>query len=156
MTGDLALVDAIEHLGAALAEAGVPRLPARVFAALLATESGRMTSAELAALLAVSPAAVSGAVGYLLQVRFIRRERERGSRRDVYVVLDDAWHDVLMQRDQLYAPLLAGLRATLGVVGDDTRAARRLGLSVEFLEFIQREMDDVARRWDEHVAQRRS
>src|SRR5512140_1468626 len=91
------LHEVVEHLGGALADAGLARLPARVFAALMATEDGRLTSADLATLLEVSPAGVSGAVRYLLQVRMIRRERERGSRRDVYVVMDDAWHDVLMQ-----------------------------------------------------------
>src|SRR4051812_36787593 len=99
------LHDIVEHLGGALADAGLARLPARVFAALLATEDGRLTSSELASLLDISPAGVSGAVRYLTQVRMIRRERERGSRRDVYVVMDDAWHDLLMQRDAIYAPI---------------------------------------------------
>jgi hypothetical protein len=86
----------------------------------------------------------------------IRRERERGSRRDVYVVLDDAWHDVLMQKDQIYAPILAALVVARAAVGEDSRAGERLQLSVEFLEFIQREMDGIARRWDQHKAARRS
>ena len=103
------LHEAVEHLGGALANAGLARLPARVFAALMATPDGRLTSAELATVLEVSPAGVSGAVRYLSQLRMIRRERERGSRRDVYVVMDDAWHDMLMQYDQLYAPILAAL-----------------------------------------------
>ena len=57
----------------------------RVFAALMATEGGRLTSSEPATPLDISPAGVSGAVRSLIQVRMIRRERERGSRRDVYV-----------------------------------------------------------------------
>ena len=57
-------------------------MPARVFAALLATDSGRLTAAELAELLQISPAAVSGAVRYLTQVGMVHREREPGSRRD--------------------------------------------------------------------------
>ena len=84
----------------------------------MATEDGRLTSAELATLLEISPAGVSGAVRYLTQLRMIRRERERGSRRDVYVVMDDAWHDMLMQHDQLYAPILRG-------AGRGPRGARR-------------------------------
>ncbi len=60
--GDPHLHDVVEHLGGALADAGMARLPARVFAALMATEGGRLTSSELATLLDVSPAGVSGAV----------------------------------------------------------------------------------------------
>lgn len=155
-TPDQGLAEVVEHLGGALADAGIARLPARVFAALLATPDGRLTAAELAGLLKVSPAGVSGAVGYLLTVRMIRREREPGSRRDVYVVLDDAWHDVLMSRDQVYAPILAALVEARGALGEGTRAGERMQLSVEFLEFVQREMDDMARRWDEYKAARAS
>ena len=147
-------VEVVERLGAGLAAAGLPLLPSRVFAALLATEDGRLTSAELTELLHVSPAAVSGAVRYLGQVRMLRRERERGSRRDVYVVMDDAWHDVLMQKEQIYAPILTALVAARAAVGPGTRAGERMQLSVEFLEFIQREMDAIAVRWEEYKATR--
>ena len=95
---------------------------------------------------------MSGAVRYLTQVRMIRRERERGSRRDVYVVMDDAWHDVLMQRDQIYAPILTALLEARGALGADTRAGERMQLSVEFLEFVTREMGGIAERWDEYKA----
>ena len=151
---DPGLHEAVEHLGGALAHAGLARLPARVFAALLATPDGRLTSAELSTLLEVSPAGVSGAVRYLTQLRMIRRERERGSRRDVYVVMDDAWHDMLMQPDQIYAPILAALAVARGAVGEGTRAGERMQLSIEFLEFVLREMADIAQRWDEYKATR--
>ena len=151
---DPALTDVVEHLGGALADAGIARLPARVYAALLTTEDGRLTASQLASLLGVSPAGVSGAVRYLTQVRMIRRERERGSRRDVFVVMDDAWHDVLMQKDQIYAPILRALLDAREAVGESTRAGARMQLSVEFLEFIQHEMDGIAQRWDEHKVRR--
>ena len=147
-------VDVVERLGAGLAAAGLPLLPSRVFAALLSTEDGRLTSAELTSLLHVSPAAVSGAVRYLGQVRMLRRERQRGSRRDVYVVMDDAWHDVLMQKEHIYAPILTALVAARNGVGPDSRAGERLQLSVEFLDFVQGEMDAMAARWEDDKATR--
>src|SRR4029079_7126448 len=52
----------VEQFGAALADAGLPSLPSRVFSALLMDDDGRMTSAELTELLGVSAATVSGAV----------------------------------------------------------------------------------------------
>ena len=82
---------------------------------------------------------------YLTQLRMIRRERERGSRRDVYVVMDDAWHDMLMQHDQLYAPILAALVDGPCRPRRSTRAGERMQLSVEFLEFVTREMDGIDR-----------
>ena len=149
-----ALQQVVDHVGGALATAGFPPLAGRVFAALMATDDGRLTAADLAELLAVSPAGVSGAVRYLTQLRMIRRERERGSRRDVYVVMDDAWHDVLMQGGQIYAPIITALVEGIGTVGGGSRAGRRLALSVEFLEFIQREMNGMGARWEEYRAGR--
>ena len=79
-----------------LVDGGVPRMPARAFAALLATDTGRLTAAELAEALQVSPAAVSGAVRYLTQTQPGRRAtREPGSRRDVYRLGDDLWYEAI-------------------------------------------------------------
>ena len=65
------------------------RMPARVFAAILTADDGRCTAAELAGTLGVSPAAVSGAVRYLMQLGLVRRERDPGERRDHYRISSD-------------------------------------------------------------------
>lgn len=143
----------VERLGSAFTEAGFPRLPARVFSCLLATQDGRMTATELAGALEVSPAAVSGAVNYLANVHLIHRERERGSRRDVYVVRDDAWHDMMLNSGRTYDPFIRALADGVATVGGDTtRAGARLALSVDFLEFVSREVAGIATRWEERRA----
>ncbi len=139
----------VERLGSTLTDAGMPRLPARAFAALLADEDGRMTSSELAETLDVSAASVSGAVKYLAQVHLLHREREPGTRRDVYVVRDDTWHDAMINSRLVYLPILAAIGSGVGPVGGpQTQAGARLTLSVEFLEFLTDEMEQVGRRWD--------
>lgn len=137
----------VERMGAALAAAGLQRLPSRVFAALTADDDGRMTSAELVDALAVSPASVSGAVRYLSQIGFIHRERERGSRRDVYVVEDDAWLQAMLREGQVYAPMITALDDALRRLDAGSRAHRRLFLMREFLLFVGTEMDGIAERW---------
>jgi len=139
----------VEHLGGALAAAGLPLQPSRAFAALLAADDGRMTAAELAATLEVSPSAVSGAVGYLAQVGLLRRERERGSRRDVYVVAEDAWHDAMLRKDQTYGPIMTALAEGVRALKGRPHALARIGLSLEFLEFVSDEMDGVIKRWEQ-------
>jgi len=138
----------VERMGAALTQAGLPRVPSLVFSALLVDDDGRMTSAELSGELEVSPASVSGAVRYLAQLGMVRRERERGSRRDVYVVDDDAWHGTMMRRDQLYAPMLAALTAGITALGADSPVHDRLLLTREFLSFVDEEMAGLAERWE--------
>ncbi|BCJ49123.1 hypothetical protein Asp14428_05980 [Actinoplanes sp. NBRC 14428] len=82
----------VERFASTLADAGFPRLAARVFATLLVSDEGRMTAAELARALRASTGGVSGAVRYLVQVRLIRVEREPGTRRHAYVV-DGSWYE---------------------------------------------------------------
>jgi DNA-binding transcriptional regulator GbsR (MarR family) len=143
--------DFVERMGAALTSAGLSRLPARTFAVLLVDDDGRMTAAELAERLEVSPAAISGAVKYLDGVGMIRRERERGSRRDIFVVDDDAWHGSMTRADQIYAPMVAALSRALTDLGPDDPAYRRLQLSREFLRFLLDEMADLDDRWTTHL-----
>lgn len=61
----------VERFAADLTEAGMQRMASRVFACLLASEEGALTSAELSERLQASPAAISGAVRYLAQVNMI-------------------------------------------------------------------------------------
>lgn len=147
--------DFVERLGSSLTDAGLQRLPARVFAALLADDDGRMTAVELAEVLDVSAASVSGAVRYLAGVNFLHREREAGTRRDVYVVRDDAWHDAMTNIEARYAPIKEAVASGVGAVGGKaTRAGKRLALSVEFFDFITVEMAGIGERWEQHLRNR--
>lgn len=143
----------VERMGAALTSAGLARLPSRVFAALTVDPDGRMTSAELVETLGVSPAAVSGAIGSLSQIGFVHRERERGSRRDIYVVDDDAWHRAMMQHDATYAPMLAALDDAIETLPAGTTEHRRLFVMREFLRFVGTELDAIGERWTARLAE---
>jgi predicted transcriptional regulator len=139
----------IERFAAMLVEAGVPRMPARIFVALLASDSGRRTAAELAELLQISPAAVSGAVRYLAQVNLIVREHEPGSRRDHYRVHDDTWYEATVRREQQLARWTVSVRDGVDALGPDTPAGRRLAETLAFLEFLEAEMPALLARWHE-------
>ncbi|GHF46906.1 MULTISPECIES: GbsR/MarR family transcriptional regulator [Streptomyces] len=143
----------VERFASELAEAGMQRMAARVFAALLSSETASMTSAELALALQISPAAVSGAIRYLSQVDMVSREREPGSRRDRYVVHNEIWYESLTRRDQLLArweKLLREGAETLG--GVSTPAGLRLVETAEFMHFLQGEMQTMLERWRAHRA----
>ena len=137
----------IERFASVLIDAGFQRMPARVFVALLVTDSGRLTAAELAELLRVSPAAVSGAVRYLTQVSLISREREPGSRRDRYVVHDDVWFEAMVRRDREIARWRASLREGVDVLGEGTPAGARMARTAEFFAFLEGELAGMLDRW---------
>jgi predicted transcriptional regulator len=137
----------VERFAAILELSGVPRMPARVFVALLATDSGTLTAAELAEQLQASPAAISGAVRYLVQVSLISRERDPGSRRDRYRVYEDTWYEATLRREHLLARWEESASEGVDVLGADTPAGRRMAESRAFFAFLRREMPVLLERW---------
>ncbi len=144
----------VEHFASQLVEAGLPRMPARVFAALLSSDTGVLTSAELGEQLRISPAAVSGAVRYLAQQRMVSREREPGSRRDRYRVHGDQWYEALTNREAVIRRWEDALREGVGSLGADTPAGRRLAETLAFFEFVEEEFEAMMGRWRAHREER--
>jgi len=146
------MVRFIERFASVLVEAGIPRMPARVFAALTASDAGSLTAAELSERLLASPAAVSGGVRYLIGVGMVSREGEPGSRRHHYRIPDDVWDHVITGRDQILNRWTAVLRDGIDLVGRDTPAGARMADSVRYFEFVGAELPRVLARWQEHKA----
>lgn len=144
----------VEHFAAQLVEAGMTRMPARVFAALLASDTGVLTSAELGEQLKISPAAVSGAVRYLSQAHMVSREREPGSRRERYRVHGDQWYEALTNRDAVLKRWEDALREGVTSLGADTPAGRRLTETLAFFEFMEKELEAMTERWRAHREKR--
>jgi predicted transcriptional regulator len=147
---DAAVSRFVEDFATVLVEMGVPRMPARVFAALLTSDSGRLTAAELAARLRASPAAMSGAVRYLTQLGLVRREGEPGSRRHYYRVPDDVWDELSTLRNRAMARWTAVVREGIPILGADTPAGARVAESVRYFEFVSAELPMIISRWREH------
>ncbi|MEV6354561.1 GbsR/MarR family transcriptional regulator [Streptomyces hydrogenans] len=154
-TGDADAVSRfVERFAAELTEAGMQRMASRVFAALLASETASLTSAELAEQLKISPAAVSGAVRYLTQVGMVAREREPGTRRERYVLHNEIWYETFTRRDQVLLRWEKVLRDGSGTLGPATAAGARTAETADFFAFLQEETITMMDRWRERKAQR--
>lgn len=140
----------IERFASTLADAGFPRLAARVFATLLVSENGRMTAAELAERLHASTGGVSGAVRYLVHLRLIRIERDPGTRRHAYVV-DSSWYEATVTANPFLERGEADLREGIAVLGDSP-AADRLNETLELIQFLREETRAMMRRWQDRKA----
>lgn len=138
----------VERFASDLSDNGFPRMPARVFAVLLVSESGQLTAAELADALQVSPAAISGAVRYLVLIHFVTRAREAGSRRDVVRVSEHNWMQATLNQDQVYARMEATLREGVAVLGADSAAGARVEETRDFFSYLRRELPQVLKRWE--------
>ncbi|UGY92726.1 GbsR/MarR family transcriptional regulator [Streptomyces gobiensis] len=145
----------VERFAADLTEAGMQRMASRVFACLLASDSGALSSAELAERLQISPAAVSGAVRYLAQVHMVTRERVPGSRRERYRVHADVWYEALTNRDAVIGRWMSTFKAGIDALGPDTPAGHRLAETAEFFEFMRKELSSLMERWHQHRLEQR-
>ncbi|MFI1360349.1 GbsR/MarR family transcriptional regulator [Streptomyces sp. NPDC020898] len=144
----------VEAFAAQLVEAGMQRMAARVFAALLASDAGAMSSAELGEQLQVSPAAVSGAVRYLSQVHMVSREREPGSRRERYRVHSDQWYEALTNRDAVLKRWQQTLSVGLEGLGTETPGGQRIAETLAFFEYLEGELTRLMERWREQRERR--
>lgn len=144
----------VESLGLTLNSIGLPRMPARVFAALTTSDSGEMTAAEVAEALSVSPAAVSGAVKYLEQTGLIAKERAPGARRDHYRVFDDFWFASMLKRERMLEMWRDATREGMQAVGPDTPAGVRLSHMADFLDYLVVEIPKLFARWESMNADR--
>jgi DNA-binding transcriptional ArsR family regulator len=144
----------IERFAGILYGAGMPRMPARVFAALLAADASQLSAADLAAVLGVSPAAVSGAVRYLGQIGLVETAGEPGSRRLSYSVPDDVWAQLVEARNTVLARMRATLLDGVALLGAGTPAGDRLTRSARYFEFVLDEVALVHDRWRELGAPR--
>ncbi len=138
----------IERFTAQLTQAGFPRTPARIFVALLTSDSSTLTAAELAELLQTSAASVSGGVRYLLQVGLIGADGEPGSRRQHYWMSEQVWQDIVRLRDRQFTRWAAEMAEGVRVLGPDSPAGVRMAETVRYFEFISGEMAGLLARWD--------
>lgn len=145
------LLRLVERFALVLAESGWPRMPARVFAFVLADDADRYTAAELAAGVGVSPAAISGAVKYLTRVGLLAREREPGARIDVYRIFDeDVWGTIFRQRVPSLERYEQAAAEGAEILPPGSMGARRMRETQEFYRFLRLEEEKVLERWSAH------
>ncbi len=145
------LLRAVEGIAQTLVEVGMPRMPARVFAFVLADDADRYSAADLAQGLRVSPAAISGAVRYLVDARLLFKTREPGKRADLYRIFDDdVWGTIMTARLPLLKHWEDALARAIEEIGPHRRGGQRLEETREFYAFMRKETEAMMERWKEH------
>lgn len=143
----------VEQFGLVLHESGIPRMSARVFAYVLADDAEVYTASELAAGLRVSPAAISGAVRYLVRVGLLARERAPGARTDHYRVYDDdVWSPITLQEVPLLDRNIELLSTGVEMLDQTRPGGRRVRETLEYFRFLRAELPRMVERWKEHRA----
>ncbi|MFC4530181.1 GbsR/MarR family transcriptional regulator [Sphaerisporangium dianthi] len=136
-----------ERFAQIMVESGMPRMAARVYAALLVTDSGKLSAAELAERLEVGASAISGAVKYLVQVRLVERGREPGTRHDFCRIHEHTWSHFVGQSDPTLVRVQVGVGEGVALLGLDSPAGRRLDETRRFFEFLREEIKLSMEKW---------
>lgn len=125
-------------------QAGMPRMPGRVLAHLLVTDSGALSARELCRRLSVSPGAVSKAIRFLEAFSLVRRERLAG-RRELYRFASD-WTEIFTRREELFVPWEDGARRGAELLGPQTPAGARMAELAHFMRMVRGTIVQVRER----------
>ncbi|HEX2356215.1 MAG TPA: MarR family transcriptional regulator [Micromonosporaceae bacterium] len=145
----------IEHIAMTFDGLGFPRMAGRVLFVIMCAEEEALTAAQIAERLGVSPAAVSGAVRYLIQLQMLRREPVPGSRRDRYRLAGDAWYEVSLVKAaayKIFAEITGEGVEALG--GPSTRPGARVAQMRDFYEFLYNEVPILLEKWQASKGER--
>jgi DNA-binding transcriptional regulator GbsR (MarR family) len=142
------LYQAVERLGQTLESVGIPRMPARVFAFVLADDQAIYTAAELASGLGVSPAAISGAVRYLTDTHLIVRERNPAGRGDLFRVRDgDIWGTIQAARRPLLDRIVEQVQEAIDLLPPGSAGRTRVEETRDYFTFLREDLRGIAQRW---------
>ncbi|WP_053206898.1 GbsR/MarR family transcriptional regulator [Jiangella muralis] len=143
----------VEQFAMVLNDAGMQRMPARVFAYVLASDADSHTATQLADGLQVSPAAISGAVRPLIDMGVLVRERVAGDRSDHYrVYSDDVWSTIIDRQEPMFRHIDVQLTNGLDVL-EPGPGRRRVGETREFYRFMYSQIGTLTARWRAHRAE---
>ncbi|MCG5214279.1 MarR family transcriptional regulator [Streptosporangium sp. KLBMP 9127] len=118
---------------------------AKVFVSLFTSDSGSYTAAELVALLQVSPASISKAVGWLTARGLVRRERD--DRRERYVIDDHVWYQAWQASVRSMALWRDFAQEGAELLGRNSSAGARMHTTNQFLQFLSHDMLQAAEHW---------
>ena len=127
---------------------GIPRMPARVFAFILADDQSVYTAAELARGLDVSPAAISGAVRYLSDTHLVVRERNPVGRGDLFRVRDgDIWATIQAARLPALDLIIESMHDAVELLARGSAGRARVEETEDYFTFIREDARGLDQRW---------
>ncbi|MBO3745594.1 MarR family transcriptional regulator [Streptosporangiaceae bacterium NEAU-GS5] len=149
MRDEAAARDVTERMAMMMAEWGFPRMPARVLMAVMADDAEVLTAGEIGERLSVSPAAVSGAVRYLIHLRMLEKVPLPKSRRDGYRIPEDAWYEGTAIKTDIYRAAAQMSGEAAKALGEESPAGRRMVVMREYFEFIEDQFPRILQLWKE-------
>lgn len=137
----------IERLTMVLVGLGMPPMPSRVWVASMLADGDTVTSGEIGERLGVSPAAISGAVKYLLQVGLLERVAVPGSRRQHFRADANQWADTFLARRHGMEEFTAIASDGVALLGPDSVPGTRMAELRDFFDYLAGEIPRLVESW---------
>ncbi|MBW9207762.1 MarR family transcriptional regulator [Mumia sp. zg.B17] len=143
------LTDFVDQFSTILRDSGVPPMPARTFAYVLGLGRPSYTAADLAETTGASPAAISGAVTYLIGVGMLERHGGADRRHHYRLPPGDLWASMIRRREAILVrryEALAQAATDLGGRHDEHGAPLELGAML--FSFMAEDVPAMLARWE--------
>lgn len=137
----------VEQMAMLFADWGFPRMAARVLMVLTAADEPILSAGALAERLGVSPAAISGAVRYLIQIGMVVREPTPGSRQTHYRLADSAWYEASVTKMTIFKGVADLAAEGAAALAPGSPAGARVAEMRDYFQFVQRELPGVLDMW---------
>lgn len=140
----------IEDFGETMETMGLGRAVGRVMGWLLISDPPEQSADELASALNASAGGISASVRVLTQLRFIERIGKSGDRRWYYRIAPHAWAQMMASQEKDMTTLRKfAERGLERLAGSATNVTARLEEMKGFFAFMEREMPELTRRYNE-------
>lgn len=142
--------DLIERIGVLHDRIGFPPATSRVLGLLLVTQEPELTFDQIRETLGLSKSSTSAALNLLLQVGSIEYLTRPGDRKRYFRKSYKDWEASLLGRLEVLFSLREPLREALELRdGEPSEKDLAIVKMVEFLGFLESEIHDAYRRWEE-------
>jgi len=143
----------VDEVAGFFAQEGLPLIAGRVVGWLLICDPPEQTAAELAEVLQVSRSSISSATRLLTPSGVVEGVRKRGHRQEFFRIAADGWARMLARRYEKAAGFRAVTEKGLELLeGASEQRRERLDNVHELYRFLERELPELWRRWEEQNA----
>lgn len=144
----------IEEFTLVLEQSGLSRTAARVLAWLLVCKPAEQAMNDIMEALQISKSSVSAATQILIQFKLIERVSLPGERRDYYRMRPGLWSKLLADKVEGIRRLAEVTEKGLSFIDDtDTTQPQHLQEMHNYVRFMEKEMRQLLRHWEEQESQ---
>ena len=146
-------IELVERIGVLHDRLGFSPAPGRVVGLLMVSLEPELTFDEIREALGLSKSSTSAAINLLLSLGSIEYRTRPGDRKRYFRKSYENWEASMLERMDLFFSLREPLGEALELAGRSEESRRALSRVIEFLGFLEVEIHEAYKRWEQQGAQ---